>query len=84
MKDLEDWAAVQKVYKQTKSKRATAKILDISRNTVKRLLEMTEPPVYHRTSYPSKLYKYKELIIEWRLDPYNFNGTRIFRELKEK
>ncbi|WP_334145500.1 hypothetical protein [Muricomes intestini] len=25
MKDLEDWAAVQKVYKQTKSKRATAK-----------------------------------------------------------
>lgn len=63
--DLEDWAAVQKVYKQTKSK--DCKILDISRNTVKRLLEMTEPPVYHRTSYPSKLYKYKELIIEWRL-----------------
>ena len=27
VKDLEDWAAVQKVYKQTKSKRATAKIL---------------------------------------------------------
>lgn len=84
MKDLEDWAAVQKVYKQTKSKRATAKILNISRNTVKRLLDMTEPPVYHRTSYSSKLDEYKELIIEWRCDPYNFNGTRIFRELKEK
>ena len=41
MKDLEDWAAVQKVYRQTKSKRATAKILHISRNTVKRLLDMT-------------------------------------------
>ena len=27
VKDLEDWAAVQKVYKQTKSKRATASIL---------------------------------------------------------
>lgn len=49
VKDLEDWAAVQKVYKQTKSKRATAKILSISRNTVKRLLDMTEPPVYRRT-----------------------------------
>lgn len=35
VKDLEDWAAVQKVYKTTKSKRATAKILGISRNTVK-------------------------------------------------
>lgn len=84
MKDLEDWAAVQKVYKQTKSKRTTAKILKISRNTVKRLLDMTEPPVYHRTSYSSKLDNYKELIIEWRCDPYNFNGTRIFRELRGK
>lgn len=84
MKDLEDWAAVQKVYKQTGSKRATAKILNISRNTTKRLLDMAEPPVYHRTSYSSKLDEYKERIIEWRCDPYNFNGTRIFRELKEK
>lgn len=84
MKDLQDWAAVQKVYKQTKSKRETAKILKISRNTVKRLLDMTEPPVYHRTAYPSKLKDYKELIIKWRCEPYNFNGTRIFRELKAK
>ena len=84
VKDLEDWAAVQKVYKQTKSKRATAKILNISRNTVKRLLDMTEPPVYRRTEYSSKIDEYKELIIEWRCDPYNYNGTRIFRELKER
>ena len=84
MKNLIDWAAVQKVYKQTASKRATAKILGISRNTVKRLLEMAEAPVYHRTSYKSKLDDYRELIIEWRCEPYDFNGTRIFRELKEK
>ena len=84
MKELEDWAAVQKLYKQTRSKRATAKILGISRNTVKRLLAMTDPPVYHRTKYSSKLDDYKELIIEWRCEPYDFNGTRIFRELKKK
>lgn len=84
MKDLKDWAAVQKVYKQTKSKRMTARILNISRNTVKKLLEMSEPPVYHRTDYSSKLDQYKELIIEWRCDPYDFNGTRIFRELRGK
>ncbi|MEG2871599.1 MAG: IS21 family transposase, partial [Clostridium sp.] len=81
---MKDWAAVQRVYKQTKSKRATARILNISRNTVKRLLEMKEPPVYRRTDYSSKLDAYKELIIQWRCDPYDYNGTRIFRELKEK
>ena len=32
MYDLQDWAAVQRVYKQTRSKRATAKILGMSRN----------------------------------------------------
>ncbi|WP_278308507.1 hypothetical protein [Butyrivibrio proteoclasticus] len=41
MKDLEDWAAVHKVYKQTGSKRATADILGIARNTVRRLLDKT-------------------------------------------
>ena len=44
MKDLEDWAAVHRVYKQTKSKRATARILGISRNTVKKLLEKSGAP----------------------------------------
>lgn len=84
MKDLEDWAAVHKVYKQTQSKRATASILGISRNTVKKLLSMKEEPVYHRTEYHSKIDSYKGLIMEWRCEPYRFNGTRIFRELKAR
>lgn len=84
MYDLQDWAAVQKVYKQTKSKRKTAKILGMSRNTVRKLLELTEAPVYNRTSYRSCIDDYKELVIEWRCEPYSYNGTRIFRELKKK
>ena len=84
VKDLEDWAAVQKVYKQTKSKRATASILGISRNTVRKLLEMTEAPTYQRTEYHSKIDPFKEQIIAWRCEPYCFNGTRIFRELKSR
>ena len=47
MYDLQDWAAVQRVYKQTRSKRATAKILGMSRNTVRSLLEEKEAPVYN-------------------------------------
>ncbi|HAX53741.1 MAG TPA: hypothetical protein DDY59_15070 [Lachnospiraceae bacterium] len=58
-------------------------MLSIS-NAFKMFFCVAEPPVYHRTFYSSKLEDYKELIIEWRCDPYSFNGTRMFRELKEK
>ena len=81
MYKLEDWAAVQKVYKQTNSKRETAKILGISRNTVKKLLALDEEPVYQRVVYHSCIDPYKEQIIEWRCKPFEFNGTRIFKEL---
>lgn len=84
MKNLEDWAAVQRVYKQTKSKRATAKLLGISRNTVKKLLALSEPPEYQRIEYVSKIDHFKEQIIEWRCEPYRFNGTRILRELRKR
>jgi transposase len=84
VKDLKDWAAVQKVYKQTKSKRKTAKVLGIARNTVRKLLVLSEPPEYRRTVYRSKIDEHKEQIIEWRCEPNCFNGTRIFKELKKK
>jgi transposase len=45
---------------------------------------MKEAPVYHRTEYHSKIDPFKEQIIEWRCEPYCFNGTRIFRELKNR
>ena len=82
MYKLQDWAAVQKVYKQTKSKRETARLLGMSRNTVRKLLEMKEEPVYNRAVYNSCLDEYKEQIIEWRCADYN--GTRIFNELRKK
>ena len=53
MYDLQDGAAVQRVYKQTRSKRATAKILGMSRNTVRSLLAEKEAHVYKRTVYKS-------------------------------
>ena len=84
VKQVEDWAAVQRVYKQTGSKRETARVLGISRNTMKKLLELKAEPKYKRQIYPSKLDPYKEQIIEWRCDPYDYNGTRIFRELRKR
>lgn len=79
---LQDWAAVQRVYKQTGSKRETAKILNISRNTVRKLLQQKEEPAYKRKAYSSCLDEYRELVIEWRCG--DLNGTRIFNELKKR
>lgn len=78
---LQDWAAVQRVYKQTGSKRETARLLGISRNTVKSLLAMDEEPQYKRAVYKSCLDDYKEQIIEWRCQ--DLNGTRIYKELQK-
>ncbi len=57
----------------------------MSRNTVKRLMKLKEKPKYTRTNYPSKVDVYMDQIIMWRTSPeYDFNGTRIFEELRQK
>ena len=83
MYKLQDWAAVQRVYKQTGSKRQTAKILHMSRNTVRDLLKQTKEPTYNSNHRKSCIDPFQEKVIVWRGPPYNFNGTRIFRELKK-
>lgn len=84
MKDLQDWAAVQKLYKSTKNISYIAETLDMSRTTVYSLLTKSEEPVYQRSLYPCKVEPYKDKIIEWKYSSeYQFNGTRIFRELKK-
>lgn len=84
MKDLQQWAAVTELHRQKVPKQQIAKQLNMSRNTVKRLLRLKEEPRYIREHYPSKMEPYMEKIILWRTHPeYDFNGTRIFRELKK-
>lgn len=56
----------------------------MSRNTVKRLIKLKEEPKYTRTVYPTKVDVYMDKITRWRTSPeYDYNGTRIFNELKE-
>lgn len=83
MKDLQQWAAVQELYKRKVPILQIAKQLGMSRNTVKRLIRLKEEPKYTRSHYPSKVEPYMKQIIKWRVSPeYDFNGTRIYRELK--
>lgn len=84
MKDLQQWAAVRELHKRKVSKLQIAKQLGMSRNTVKRLIKLREEPKYTRQNYATKVDSYMNLIIKLRLSPeYDFNGTRIFRELKK-
>lgn len=84
MYQLQQWAAVQELHRKGTSIRGIAKQLAISRNTVRKLLTEKEEPHYHRSCYSSKLDPYKDQILEWRCRPYDFNGTRIYRELKKR
>ncbi len=85
MKNLKQWAAVQELHKRKIPILQISKQLGMSRNTVKRLIKLKEKPKYTRTSYPSKVDVYMDQIIMWRTSPeYDFNGTRIFEELRQK
>jgi len=82
VKDMRDWAAVQRLHDKGVSIRSIARQMKMSRNTVRKLLVLKEEPKYKRSSYPCKISQYKDQIAEWRCKPYEYNGTRIYRELK--
>lgn len=84
MYHLQQWAAVQELHRKGISIRGIARQLEMSRNTVRKLLKAKEEPHYRRSCYSSRLDPYKDQIREWRCRPYEFNGTRIFRELKAR
>lgn len=79
---MQEWAAVQKLHKCKVPILQIAKQLKMSRNTVKKLLKLKEEPKYKRADYPSKMEPYMEEIAKWRTEE-DFNGTRIYRELKK-
>jgi transposase len=83
VKNLKEWAAVQELYKRKVPILQISRQLGMSRNTVKKMIKQKEEPKYTRSNYPSKVERYMDQIIIWRTSPeFNFNGTRIFRELK--
>jgi transposase len=84
VKGLQQWATIQELHSRKVPIRKIARDLGISRNTVKRLLKRKEEPRYRREHYPSILEGFRKQILEWRCAPYDFNGTRIYRELQKK
>lgn len=61
---MKDWAEVHHLkHREKKSERAIARLTGMSRNTVKRLLALEEPPRYERPRRPSQLDPHKETIL---------------------
>lgn len=84
MKDVYDCTTVKRLYKDGMKIKAIARNLKMSKNTVKKLIKVEGEIKYKREYYPTKIDDYKVKITEWYLDPkYDFNGTRIYRELKK-
>lgn len=70
MYSVHDWAEVHQLYRQGSSKSAIARQLGMSRNTVARLLQLSEPPCYERAQAGSVLDPYKDAILAMlRQDP---------------
>jgi len=76
---LEEWHAIQVLKRQGHGKKAVARQLRISRNTVKRYWDCPTPPAYQRPAPAKMLDSYAPQIREMMAK--RFIGTRIFHEL---
>jgi transposase len=80
---VQDWITVKRLYRSGMKIKAISRQLQMSKNTVKRLIKLKEEPTYIRVVNMTKVDTYKNQIRKWYLEPeFNFIGTRIFRELK--
>lgn len=79
---MHDWINVKRMYKNGVNISQIARRMNISRNTVKKLLKQESEPRYKRARTRSKIdvVDYKEKIKAWFLED-DFIGTRIHEEL---
>jgi len=80
---VEAWTTIRYLYAQGKGKKAIARELGISRNTVRRVVARGGPPRYRRPPRPNQqLAAFREAIQQMRQE--GFVGTRILRELRQR
>lgn len=79
---MNQWTTIRTLHARGYGKKAIARMLGISRNTVKRALASCEAPRYERRPMPTKIMPFRDQIEQmyWEKD---LIGTRIFQELKK-
>lgn len=82
MISIDKWTTIRTLHKEGHSKRAIAKMMGVSRNTVKRALRAEEVPKYKRAPRENKLLSgYEDKVFE--MMEQKLIGTRIFKELQK-
>ena len=83
MYQVQDWAEVRRLfYREGWSKIGIAEKLGMSRNTVARLVELEEPPVYRRPRRGSKLDPHKGAILKMLDEDAKVPATVILERLR--
>lgn len=80
---IEKWTAIRALKQEGHSIRSITKLLNVSRNTVRKALKAEEVPTYQRKEKEDKLIvPFEEIIREYVGE--GLIGTRIFKELQAK
>lgn len=83
MYEVHDWAEVHRLFHREEwAKTRIAEKLGMSRNTVSRLLELSEPPRYERSPQGSKLDPFKGSILEMLKEDARAPATVVIEHLR--
>lgn len=82
MLEVDEWTTICILHARGYGKKTIARMLGISRNTVKRALASCEAPRYERRPMPTKVTPFKDHV-ERMYREQDLIGTRIFAELKK-
>jgi transposase len=81
---VHDWATVHRLHRDGLPNTQIADQLQMSRNTVARLLELTEPPKYRRPPVPSLLDPYKDAVAAMLDENAEVAATVVLEHLRRK
>jgi len=81
---MEKWAAIRQLNEQRYGKRTIARMLGVSRNTVKRALKQEDVPKYERKKLPVKKIDPFQDVVKKMFWEKGFIGTRILTEIRKQ
>ncbi len=84
MYDVHEWARVRELYRAGTSKKAIARQLGMSRNTVARLVASEEPPRYERRAAGSQLEPFKGAVLAMLGEDADVPATVIREHLQRE
>lgn len=79
---MDEWTTIRVLHARGYGKKTIARMLGVSKNTVKRALAAAEGPRYERQPGPTKVTPFKEQVDHMYFEQ-GFIGTRIYAEIRK-